>query len=262
MKKILRSPLLSGLLAFFAALVGFFLRSIQLRTELLADGSLAEGSYLHILLLALSGLCVAVFALALSQMEKESGWQRVFSGKPLPNTLQIVSAIVLLTGNVILLLQGGPAIAASRAPAIAQLLSRLEAPLGLLAALCLILFTVSCLQKKKPSPLFYMGLSLYLTVRLIAHFQIWNTDPSIQDYLYQLLATICCMLGTFHLAGFSFDKGKRRVSLFWTLCAVVFCAVSAADMLYSSDLSGLMVTVSLLLTMTVSSISLLFCKEA
>ena len=143
MKKILRSPLLIGLLAFFAALVGFFLRSIQLRTELLADGSLAEGSYLHILLLVLSGLCVVIFVLALSQMEKESGWQRIFSGKPLPNTLQIVSAVVLLTGNVILLLQGGPAIAASRAPAIAQLLSRLEAPLGLLAALCLILFAVS-----------------------------------------------------------------------------------------------------------------------
>ena len=102
--------------------------------------------------------------------------------------------------------------------------------------------------------------SVYLVVRLIVCFQEWNIDPSVHDYCFQLLAAICCMLAAFQLAGFSFDKGKRRMSLFWSLSAVVFCGISAADMLLRGAADGILVNFALLLSMSVSSAQLLFTK--
>ena len=48
-------------------------------------------------------------------------------------------------------------------------------------------------------------------------------------YLISLLTLICAMLSAFQLAGFCFDRGKRRLCLFWTLSAVYFQSISLAD---------------------------------
>ena len=106
-----------------------------------------------------------------------------------------------------------------------------------------------------------MAVSVYLILRLIVHFQAWNTDPSVHDYCFKLLASICCMLGAFQLAGFSFEKGHRRITVFWTLCAVVFSCVSLPDAYLNGTADELLINVSLMFIMAVSGVQLLLCKE-
>ena len=98
-------------------------------------------------------------------------------------------------------------------------------------------------------------MSVYLIVRLIVNFQKWSTDPSLNDFVYHLFAAISCMLAAFQLAGFSFGKGKRRITLFWSLCAVYFSAISIVDCLCGRANDAL------LLTMAASSLQLL-CNPA
>ena len=132
--------------------------------------------------------------------------------------------------------------------------------LGAACAVTLVAFARKCLRHEKPSPLLYMIVSVYLIVRLIVNFQKWSTDPSLNDFVYHLFAAISCMLAAFQLAGFSFGKGKRRITLFWALCAVYFSAISVIDCLCGrANDAG--IQVALLLTMAASSLQLL-CNPA
>ncbi len=257
------SPKVILILTLLFSVAGFFLRRSQLARELLEGGFLAQGSYLHIVLLVLTVIFIAGLIVLLLPLEKKTDHSSVFSPAPLPNSLLLLSSIGLLAGNLLLLLTGGSSPAFNvNAPKMIAVLSDLQAPLGLLAAGCIAAFAICCLYRKKTSALLYMTASIYLVVRLIVHFQNWNTDPSIHDYAYQLLAAICAMLGTFQLAGFSFDKGKRRMSLFWCLCAVFFCGITVADTLRSAAIEELLVNASLLVFLLASSLQLLFCKGA
>ena len=250
--------------AFVATLVfasaGFFLRLSQISLELLPDGFLKEGSFLHIPLFVLTAVLLVGLCLLLRPLEPRPRWRNVFSPAPLSNVLLLVASLGLLVGNLISLAVGSDLpVTAVSAPRMIETLNRLLAPLGLIAAGCVAAFAITCLFGRKPSPLFFMAVSIYLTVRLILNFQRWNTDPSIHVYFYQLLAAICVMLGSFQLAGFSFDKGKRSMTLFWCLNATFFCAVSGADCLRSGSTAELLVNFALLFMMAAASFQLLFC---
>lgn len=256
------SPKLILILTALFAAAGFFLRRGQLAKELLSGGFLAQGSYLHIVLLILTAVLVVGLTVLLLPLEKKESWLQVFPPAPLPNSLLLLSSVGLLAGNLLLLLAGGSDLPATavNVPQMITLLNSLQGPLGILAAGCIAAFSMLCLYKKKPSALLYMSASIYLVVRLIVHFQSWNTDPSVHDYAYQLLAAICAMLGTFQLAGFSFDKGKRRMSLFWCLCSVFFCGITVADSLHSGQAAEILINASLLLFVLTSACQLLFAN--
>ena len=257
MKKLSRWFVLA--LTFCVAVAGFLIRRQQLAAELLPDGSLADGSILHILLAVLTGVLFVGLVAFLYPLPKKESWQQVFSAGVVPNLLLIVSAGGLIVGNIILLGSGKDPVgtAVTQAPAFSRTLVTLLPPLGIVCALCFVIFAILRVMDKKPSPLLFMIASLYLIIRLIVRFQVWNTDPSIHDYAFQLLAAICCMLGCFQLAGFSFDRGHLRMCLFWTLSACAFCAVTAADALRAGELSDILVNASLLLAMATCSVSLL-----
>ncbi|MBE6928121.1 MAG: hypothetical protein E7467_06500 [Ruminococcaceae bacterium] len=232
----------------FGCIVGCVARYFQRKYELLADGSLKDGAYLHTVLLILSLLFVAgSIACLWKQASNVSHTQfthhfGIFS-------LLAAGAALLLIGNTLLLLSGQEptSIYVASAPGFSAFLNKLLPPLGIAAALCVFCFVYRCFYQKKPSPLLYMCLSLYLIVRLIVRFQAWNTDPSVHDYCYALLANIATMLASFHIAGFSFDKGKRRMSLFWLMCSALFCSITLADTFYDGDLGELFVHLALLL---------------
>lgn len=50
----------------------------------------------------------------------------------------------------------------------------------------------------------------------------------ILDYCFDLLALICVMCASFHLGGFCFDAGRRRITAFFCGCGVIFGAVAMA----------------------------------
>lgn len=239
-----------------ASLVGFFLRRKQLVDELLPDGSLAPGSSQHIALGILTAIVVVALILFLLPLEKKRSYRELFSPAAVPNFLQILCALGLIAGNVVL--WSGGSVATGSASTISRALTAMLPPLGLLSALCIAAFALLRLAEKKPTPVLYMVASVYLVVRLFVRFQMWNIDPSIHDYCYQLLAAICTMLGLFQLAGFCFDRGKRRIGLFWTLLATYFSSISLADALHSGALDESLIIGALLLSMAVSSAQLLF----
>ncbi len=234
-----------------SSLGGFLLRLFQRKHELLPDGSLAEGAFMHTLLLILSLIFVATSAALLWELHPKTSWAELSNRKLLP-IASLVAAAALLFANTTVLVTGIPEASpyVTSAPEFSDFLNRLLPPLGIIAAVCVALFSYKCFIGQKPSPALYMLLSLYLVIRLIVSFQAWNTDPSIHDYCYALLATICAMLATFHMAGFSFGKGKRRMSLFWIVCALFFCAITLADAVYDSDLSELLIHLSLILSLS------------
>lgn len=100
--------------------------------------------------------------------------------------------------------------------------------LGFLSAAAL-LFTSHCRWKGlQPNILCHALISLYLMFRLIGQYRHWSSDPQLQDYCFQLLATVCLMLAAYHRATFDANAGKRRPHTFFHLAAVYFCCLSLA----------------------------------
>lgn len=70
---------------------------------------------------------------------------------------------------------------------------------------------------------------LYLLVKLMLNFKSWSTDPIILDYCFKLFALIFVLLAVYQGAGFQFDQGKPRKTLFYGMLAVFFCAAAIMD---------------------------------
>ncbi len=243
--------------------ISFLLRFFQRKNELLPNGAIAEGSVLY-RILPIVCLCIAVgSAIILWRMPKHTQWNQLFQNPLLSGAIGLAAAL-LFFGNFFLLIgkQEPASLYLSSSPEFSEFLTQITPPLGMLAAVCIDVYAYQCYYGKKPSPLLYMCASLYLAVRLIVCFQAWNTDPSIHDYCYALLAGICTMLGTFHIAGFSFDKGKCRMCLFWLICAFVFNGVSMADAIYDGDFATLSIYFSLFLISAANALQLLFAKSS
>ncbi len=71
--------------------------------------------------------------------------------------------------------------------------------------------------------------AVFYIVELVFRFRFWTRDPIILDYCYDLAALICVMCAVFHLGSFAFDKGVRRLTVFFSMCGVFFCAAAMAD---------------------------------
>lgn len=259
MKENLKEQILKKLPFLFPIYVfaGLFFRCYQLKNELLFDGSLVEGAYMHRVLIALSLIVPLAFALSCWTLKKLRCHSSCFTDNGVWVSLQIIAGVGLIGSN---LLQFGqelpPFFMVTR---MSTLLVESLPWLGIAAGLCVIAFAILCKCHRTPSPLLYMLVSIYLVVRLIVRFQNWNTDPSIHDYAYELLAAICTMLGCFQVAGFGFNKGKRAITAFWCSCAVFFTGISLADAL--EDLPELCALLSLLILSFTMAIQLLYARE-
>lgn len=64
---------------------------------------------------------------------------------------------------------------------------------------------------------------------LVLTYQAQAGNPVILQYVYQILAIICTLLGLYCTACFSFEKGKAFPALWTGLLAVLFSGISLAD---------------------------------
>ncbi len=234
-----------------AAVLAAILRWVQLSNDIKSNGAVLPGRYLYLVIAVLSVAVLAALAVLIRPLRRQTRWEEIFSGGKLPNILHIASAVCFVIGGVMLYYASLPK-TEDEALALTQLqktMNLLIPLLGVVCAVTLVAFARKCLRHEKPSPLLYMIVSVYLIVRLIVNFQKWSTDPSLNDFVYHLFAAISCML-----------KGKRRITLFWSLCAVYFSAISIVDCLCGrANDAG--IQVALLLTMAASSLQLL-CNPA
>ncbi|MBR6825783.1 MAG: hypothetical protein IKM59_04465 [Oscillospiraceae bacterium] len=239
-------------------LAGGFFRWYQLKNELLYDGSLIEGAFIHRVLPLLSLTLAVGFGFILWGLDKLTTHRECFSRKAPAIGGQILAGCLLIGGNLAELILGQEPVSLYTKVSLA--LTQSVPYLGLVAGVCVILFALRSMKGAIPSPGLYMLVSVYLVVRLIVCFQAWNMDPSIHDYAYKLLAAIASMLGVFQIAGFGFGKGKRRMTAFLCLCGAFFCAVSVPDCF--GKLPELLTNLALLILVLTHGMQLLFPPKA
>ena len=195
------------------SLLGFLLRVLQLKYAFDEQGLMVGGNGSVTVLAVLSAIVVLVVALFCRELESRPIYIEAFSDGILELLLTMTGAIFLLLGSAIQIARK----------------DMVEGALGVVAALCMAGVGTGRFRDR-PAPLtMHIYPFLYLVCKLIIDFKRWSIDPAILDYCFSLLAMICAMCATYHINGFCFDKGRRRITVFWCLCGVFFCGVTLAD---------------------------------
>ncbi len=199
------------------AAAGFLLRRWQLGSAYDEAGLMVSGQA-STWVLGIACALLTVFLIGICRrLEPRCTYLESFSsGKP-EMAVSLTAAALLLAGN---------ALALSAAPRGAGLAVSF---FGILSALCMAATAVQRFRGVVPSAVLHIAPCLYLVIKLIVDFKRWSVDPAVLDYCYELFAAIAAMCAVYHLGGFCFDKGRRRISAFWCMACLVFSAVSLAD---------------------------------
>lgn len=100
--------------------------------------------------------------------------------------------------------------------------------LGVVAGICLMAVAVYR-ERGKQMPGVELAPICYLLLKLTLNFKTWSADPIILDYCMMLFALIFTTLTFYHSAGFVFDRGKPKRTLFYAMAAVYFCGTTLAE---------------------------------
>jgi len=193
-----------------AAIVGAFLRHLQLQTmvddtgKLMSDAGNGPLTWLSVAF-AVAVVVYCVLLQARKRMPERHRRETVMTAM----IVGIIAAFMLAMGSA----------------AIWQN-DRLLAVGGIVIAICWVVIALQLRQGIVPSPVCYIVAALFSAIELIIKFRGWSLDPLILDYCFDLFFNICAMCAIFHLGGFSFGKGRRKITVFFCVCGVFFGAVS------------------------------------
>ena len=199
--------------------MGCMMRYYQLQTIFDETGLPVSGSPATWLLTFLSVLLVLECVLVswpLPRCRREKG---LFVPNAAALALGLLSGACLLLGGALALEQQLRSGGASYELALAA--AQLAAGVCVLAA---------SWRRWKNAPglaLVHAVICLWMVLVLLLHFKNWSMDPTILDYCFRLFALICGMCASYHIGTFCFDRGGRRVTVFWCLAGCYFLPVSA-----------------------------------
>lgn len=201
------------LVAGVLAVIAFILRKIQLATAFDVVGARPGAGIGFAIVTVLAVLAFAGYAWSLRGRKKYPA----ITSRSLPVlAVSAVAGILLLVGSMIL---------AVRSQREGDLL---VAALGALTAVSWgATATARYMGKKIPVAVLLLP-AVYYVVYLICQFRFWTRDPVILDYCYDLFALICNMFALFHLGGYAFDKGSRRLTVFFAMSGMFFNAAALA----------------------------------
>ncbi|MDO4845735.1 MAG: hypothetical protein Q3977_03895 [Oscillospiraceae bacterium] len=197
--------------------VGFVLRRLQLSGGFDANGLPLPGS--GILLGVYSAIVAALAVWYCLHLAERPAYTEAFRFAMPTAAVSVAGAGLIFAGCVTAFLAGG----------YGMTLEKIAALLGALAAVCLVASQASQRREAAPSPLVGMLPVVFYIVRLVGDFKNWSTDPIILDYWVKLFAMLAILLAAYYLAGFCFDRGKRRASALFCLLAVYFSGLCLAD---------------------------------
>lgn len=218
--------ILLPLLAVVGGLGGFFLRRRELATAFEDSGLAIPGVPVTLALIALSLILALVFALLCrGGANKLSTYGDAFSVPGCRAYLAVtaVAAACLLAAALL----GLKAELSSGAPRLLRLL---------LYGMCVVSF--ACVASTAVNNLRGQGRQYSLALLLPAYtcclwlvvaYQQRAADPVVLDYVYELFAIICTLLGFYFTAGFSFGRIKPWRCAFFCLLSVYFGIVTLAD---------------------------------
>lgn len=192
----------------FAALM---LRRSLYATAVDAKGLLLRGHPLGIALAVLTGLVLAILVTAVRKQERADIFEELYT-TGLPSAIGSVAAgagilVTVLTGTTAM---GGT-------------LENAWRYLGLAAPVCLLLAGVARIFGRKPFFLLHVVVCLFFVVHIVTRYQLWSSNPQLQDYVFALLGAMGLMFFGFYTAAMEADCGSYRMRLGAGLAAIYLC---------------------------------------
>ncbi len=201
--------------AIVGGLGGFALRKLQLAHSFDAMGLIARGDGISTGLYALCVLAALVACfLCAHEPQREA---RSAEGRKSQRGILILIAALGLIGSYLPLPLGAGAV------------TYIVPALALASACAMAVEGVLTLQGQTGSLLGGCVLPVYLGALLISDYRSWSYEPVVANFCFTLLFLVCTMLATYHLAAFRVGIGKRRLTLFYTTCALVFAGTVLAN---------------------------------
>ena len=195
-KRIPLLPLLSGL-------VCAGLRWLLFRNHTDALGLLETGTPVETGVFLLTGLCLVLFALAARR-----GWageNKLAAPGQMLGGLGIFLTALTHSGQM-----AGP-------------VGTLWKIMGLVAGICLIVQGVCVARKWPASFLLPLVVCVFFLLHLIDNYRGWSSQPQLQKYLFDLLASLSLTFFSYCDAARKVSLGKPKTRIFSGLCAVYFC---------------------------------------
>lgn len=212
-QKIGRIPVMGATV--LLALAAYLLRLNQLAAAF-DDAGIRTGKGV-VLFTVFTVAAVALFAV----------YSRSLRGRKKYTAIAGTSLKVLAVGSVAALLMGSSGLVLLGNPALQG--DRIIAAGSIVTAVCWAVTAIFRYQGKKVHAVLFLIPGVFFVAELIFLFRFWTRDPVLLDYCYDLFAMICVMCGVFHLGGFAFGQGSRRLTVFFSMCGVFFCAAAMAD---------------------------------
>lgn len=98
--------------------------------------------------------------------------------------------------------------------------------LGVMSAASLVI-TGICRQKRmRPRYYLHFAITAYLTIHVVSQYRIWSSETQLQNYFFQLLASVFLMLCSYYRTLLDTNADKRRRYVFFNYGALFFCCMS------------------------------------
>ena len=226
MKKYLQ-PKFLPLFVLAASVLGVILRLITIIPGADADGLYPSRPITWVLLWLVTLAALAGIFLMSAPLKNPGRYADHFS-KSIPGAIGCAAAAlaVLVTGVQGLLAAFAPQAPTPGALISLPLLGIVTGLLGIISAACLG-FTAFCrFTGKKTHFLTHAIPCLYFALRVFDCCRMWSNETQSGVFIFQFLASVCVMLATYQLCCYDVNLGNRRSSLFWSLSALYFCALT------------------------------------
>lgn len=194
--------------------LGALLRLWLYGTGLDDEGMLVAAHPAGILVLILTALTIAALLWFLRRFSAQGKFSRQFPASLWGSLGTFAAAACILLAALLDLVRRESA------------LSLLAGFIGIAAAGAMVMTALCRYKGMRPNFLFHTLICLFFVARLISRYQSWSADPQLHDYGFQLLATVCAMLFSYHRAALDLKNGDRRSLVIIGLLGTYFCCLS------------------------------------
>lgn len=210
------------LIALTGGAVGFVLRLWLFTTGIDDRGLLRAEHPANALLFILSALVLAAVVLCLRSLTGIPPYKQLFAPSLPAAAGCFVAAVGILAVDIYELTRHTDNVAI------------VSCVLGVLAAVSLVLIGFCRLRGAHPNLLLHGCVTVYLMIHLVSQYRIWSSEPQLQEYVFQLLASVFLMLGAYYHTTLDARSGSRRWFVFFNFGALFFCcaAIWSADWLF------------------------------
>lgn len=218
--------ILLPLLAVIGGVGGFFLRRWELATAFEANGLAIPWMPATIVLIVLSIILALAFALLCRGSKHElKDYGGAFSARG-----SWAYLVVTALAAACLLLAGVYGLADELGEGAPHLLRLLLWAMCIVSFFCVLVVVLNNFRAQgRKYSLVLLAPAYTCCLWLVSAYQQRSADPVVLDYVYELFAIICTLLGLYFTAGFSFERAKVWRCAFFSLLSVYFGIVTLAD---------------------------------